>query len=63
MKKTIYTGGKKKPGVLFQGEMMTCLVCHKKQKSDFKVESGWTAVTVDGVVYYFCPACFSRYWR
>lgn len=61
-KKTIRTGGKKTPGLLFQGEMMKCAVCGKEQKSDFKIESGWTAITVDSAVYYFCPNCFSRYW-
>lgn len=53
--KRIYTGGKKTPGLKFQGELMTCLLCNKQQ-SDPAVESGWTFVEADGVGYYICPA-------
>jgi hypothetical protein len=53
---TIHTSGKKIPGLKFQGEMMTCVMCGKEEKSDPKVESGWTCVEVDGKGYYVCPA-------
>jgi hypothetical protein len=47
-------------GMVFGGEMMRCKLCGKTQKSDPKVESGWTAVTIDGHRYYFCPECFGN---
>ena len=54
-KATIRTGGKKTPGVRFQGEKMTCVVCGTTQWSDPAVETGWDCVEVDGVGYYVCP--------
>lgn len=54
-KQTVYTGGRKIPGLRFQGEMMTCIMCGKQQKSDPKVESDWTCIEVDSVGYYVCP--------
>lgn len=59
-KKTIHTGGKKTPGLLFQGEMMLCRICGKQQKSDPKIESNWTALQIDDVVVYICPICFPK---
>ena len=54
-KATIRTGGKKTPGVRFQGEKMTCVVCGTTQWSDPAVETGWDCVEVDGVGHYVCP--------
>jgi len=56
---TIFTGGQKTPGLPFQGEQMTCVMCGKQHKSNPMVESNWTAITVDdGRTYYVCPAEF-----
>lgn len=51
----IYTGGQAVPGLRFQSETMTCLMCGKTQKSDPKVESGWTFLEADGRGFYVCP--------
>ncbi|MCA0453392.1 MAG: hypothetical protein LCI00_05415 [Chloroflexi bacterium] len=59
-KKTVHTGGKKTVGLLFQGEMMTCVMCKKEQQSDPKVESNWTAIQADEQVFYICPTCFAK---
>jgi hypothetical protein len=57
MKKTkIYKRGKWGPGSPFHGEMMTCHLCGKQQKSDPEIESGWTLVTLYGnFEVYICP--------
>lgn len=40
----------------FHGELMTCCMCDKQQKSDPKVESDWTLITMpEGDSYYVCP--------
>lgn len=58
-KSTIYTGGQHIPGLPFQGEVMTCVMCGKQQKSNPMVESNWTAITIDeGKTFYACPAEF-----
>lgn len=54
-KSTIYTGGKKTPGLRFQGEMMQCIMCGKEEKSDPAVESDWTCVEAGSAGYYVCP--------
>lgn len=59
-KKTIHTGGKPTPGLPFQGEMMVCESCSKQQKSNPKVESGWTTIDLDDKRFYFCPECFEK---
>lgn len=46
-------------GMIFGGEMMKCGMCSKEQKSDPKIESGWTAVTIDGKRTYICPDCWT----
>lgn len=58
--KRISTGGKKIAGLPFMGEIMECAICHAKQKSDPKIESGWTAITMDTITKYMCPACFGK---
>lgn len=42
----------------FRGEMMTCIMCGKQEKSDPRVESDWTVIEMpdDGKAYYVCPA-------
>ena len=59
-RKRVHTGGAKIPGLPFMGEVMDCAYCHKKQKSNPKVESGWTAITVDSITKYICPSCFGN---
>ena len=47
------------PGnVPFMGEMMTCVMCGRQQKSDPLTQSQWRAIEADGVRYYACPAEF-----
>lgn len=55
---TIYTGGEPTPGLPFQGEAMTCVMCGRTQVSDPAVESNWRAITVDGEAYYACTREF-----
>ncbi len=43
---------------LFQGEVMECKVCGKREQSDPEKESGWTVLQIDDQVTYFCPACW-----
>ncbi len=58
-KTTLYTGGQQTPGLPFQGETMTCVMCGKQHTSNPMVESNWTAITIDdGRTYYVCPAEF-----
>jgi len=49
-----------KPLKLFMGEMMTCHKCGRQVKSDPQVESNWTAIQLEGKVYYICPVCFGN---
>lgn len=60
-KKTVRTGGQKMPGMPFMGEMMECTYCGKRQKSNPKVESNWTALEVGGRFTYICPECWYKY--
>jgi hypothetical protein len=47
-------------GMPFGGEMMVCKSCGKEQKSDPKVESGWTAIQADNEKpIYICPDCWN----
>jgi len=47
--------------LLFQGEMMVCIGCDKRQKSDPAVESGWTAIQVENEApQYVCPDCWQK---
>jgi hypothetical protein len=41
----------------FIGEMMTCCMCGKQEKSVPRVQSDWTVIEQpdDGKVYYICP--------
>jgi hypothetical protein len=53
---SIHTGGKKTPGLRFQGEQMTCVMCGKSEQSDPAIESGWTFVEIEGTPgAYVCP--------
>jgi hypothetical protein len=40
---------------IFSGEVMTCVVCGAKRRSDPGVESDWRCVIVDGERFYACP--------
>lgn len=43
----------------FTGELMTCVVCELKQRSDPANRSNWRAIELaDGTRYYACPAHF-----
>lgn len=55
-----YTFGKKVADLPFMGETMVCESCYKRQKSDPNIESGWTAVTVEGKRIYICPNCWGN---
>lgn len=51
--------------LLFQGEMMTCKLCGKTQRSNPKVESGWTALQMGyesgkQIIVYICPQCWAK---
>ena len=53
-KTTIHTGGQHVPGLHFQGEQMTCVICGKQQKSNPAIESNWRCIQADGTNYYAC---------
>lgn len=59
-RKRVHTGGAKIDGLPFMGEVMNCAICHKKQKSDPKVESDWTMVQLGSTKIYLCPVCFGN---
>lgn len=43
----------------FQGEMMECLLCGRRERSDPEVESQWRALSTGNARrHYFCPAEF-----
>ncbi len=44
----VLTNGVPVKGLHFMGEVMHCCMCHKEQKSDPKVESGWTYIEIEG---------------
>lgn len=44
----------------FMGEMMTCVLCGKKETSDPEKKSNWRAVDFDGERFYACPQEFPR---
>lgn len=39
----------------FQGEMMTCIVCGRQERSNPAVKSDWRMLDADGYHFYFCP--------
>lgn len=44
--------------LVFQGEMMTCVVCGATEQSDPKVKTGWHCIQPDGKSFYACPKEF-----
>lgn len=52
-KKFPYTGQ-----VFFQGEMMTCALCGKRQQSDPNVSSDWRVLQLDGQAFHVCTDHF-----
>jgi hypothetical protein len=45
--------------ILFQGEMMHCLLCDKEEPSYPHLESQWRAITIpDAGAFYACPDHF-----
>ena len=57
-KVTYLTGGKKTPGLKFQGELMTCAICGKQEQSDPAVEKNWRYIEADGKGGYVCTDHF-----
>lgn len=54
----------------FQGEMMTCDLCGRQERSDPQVESGWTVVELNDGHFYICTRHlnsetkdFEKTWR
>lgn len=43
---------------MFDGELMTCIICGAQERSDPRIESQWRALLVDDVLYYVCPGEF-----
>lgn len=43
---------------MFLGEMMTCAICGKQQKSDPAVESDWRYIELGHKAGYVCPVHF-----
>ena len=39
----------------FKGELMTCCVCGRQQRSDPKVQTQWRAIEIDSEIVYGCP--------
>lgn len=61
MRKSHRNESGKLPLTPFQGEMMICVMCDRHQFSDPNIESGWTAISVDGeLLEYYCPVCFDK---
>ncbi len=46
----------------FVGELMTCALCGRQEKSDPSIRSNWRVIEADGVRHYFCPAEFPPDW-
>lgn len=44
----------------FTGEMMTCAICGKQQRSNPKKSSQWTVIEANGKPMYVCPKCFGN---
>jgi len=44
----------------FIGEMMVCRACQRQERSNIKIESGWTVIEADRVAMYICPKCFNE---
>jgi hypothetical protein len=42
----------------FEGEVIECSLCPRKQKSVQKRNANWRAFTLDGTTYYVCPIHF-----
>ncbi len=42
----------------FLGEMMTCVMCNRRERSDPNLNSQSRAVTIGGQRYYACPKEF-----
>jgi hypothetical protein len=41
----------------FRGEIMTCFMCGKQEKSNLHYSSQWTVIEADGTPYYICNVC------
>lgn len=44
----------------FNGELMECMMCAKKQQHDPNVRSQWTLVGEDDYLLYVCPGCLQE---
>lgn len=46
----------------FRGELMTCVRCGRRQRSDANSSSGWTVIKIDARPgEYWCPDCFTDF--
>lgn len=43
----------------FQGELMTCFICGRQQKSDPNKRSNWSIVEWDSILFYVCTKHFT----
>lgn len=43
------------PGDPFGGELMTCFLCGKQERSNPHTESGWSLIVYGADSVYFCP--------
>ena len=50
----VQPAGEPVPGLPFQGETMTCVVCGRSLESSPDVSSHWRCIVVDNVRYYAC---------
>lgn len=44
----------------FRGEMMTCAICGRVEKSNPHVSMGWNVIETNGRGVYVCPTCFEN---
>lgn len=42
----------------FQGELMTCALCHKQHRSHPNKESNWRSIGINGQFFYICTDHF-----
>lgn len=41
--------------ILFQGELMRCLLCDREERSTPHAETNWRALDIDDRIFYACP--------
>lgn len=43
----------------FDGQVMTCQNCGRKERSNPRIESQWNHIEIDGIGFYICPQCWT----